>query len=115
MIQTAKSRSKQSTDPPVNGVPADPTAVAFRAAAVQLARWAWERYVIRDDAWGGYNPIAKREEKRTNAKGEEYVLGPTCTRPAKSKRGIVKLTLAVLEAHYRGRRPEDVAGAHTTN
>jgi hypothetical protein len=114
MPDTATFKRRASSGPP-NGVAGhNPTAEAFRRNAAALARWAWDRYIIRDDVWGGYNPISKRDEKRTKLDGTTYILGTTCTRPAKAKRGTIKLTLSVLEAHFRGRYPEHVAGVHTT-
>jgi hypothetical protein len=77
---------------------------AWHARAAELARWARDRYFVRDDVWGGYIPLAKRDQ-----------LGATCTRPAVAKRGQVRLTLAVLERHFRATRPEHVVGAHTTS
>jgi len=88
---------------------------AWARRAPELARWAWDRYVVRDDVWGGYNPLDVREQTRKRADGTVYKLGPTCTRPTKKNRGLVKLTLAPLEQHFRATRPEHVIGAHTTS
>lgn len=88
---------------------------SYRQRAKELAAWAWDRYVIRDDVWGGYIPPDQRTRKLRRPDGTEYLLGSTCTRPAKSKRGVVRFTPAVLECHFRGLRPEHVAGVHTTS
>jgi hypothetical protein len=91
----------------------EPSAWARRAA--ELARWAWDRYVVRDDVWGGYIPLDLRDKEMARPDGSTYKLGATCTRPARSKRGLIKLTLGVLEQHFRATLPEHVAGIHTTS
>jgi hypothetical protein len=63
---------------------------------------------------GGYNPIDVRAKELTRPDGTTYKLGATCTRPAKSRRGQIKLTPGVLEQHFRATLPEHVAGVHTT-
>jgi hypothetical protein len=99
--------------------PNNPSSVAlggaWQARAGELATWAWECYVVRDDVWGGYTPLRERGQKRRRADRQEYTVGPTGTCPAKRKRGIVKLTLAIIEQHFRATRPEQVIGAPTTS
>jgi hypothetical protein len=90
-------------------------AVAWYARAAELARWAFERYVIRDDIWGGYIALADRGKVRQRPDGSTYSLGTTCTRPAKARRGKESLTLAVLERHFQARGAQDIVGIHTTN
>jgi hypothetical protein len=87
----------------------------WHARAAELSRWAWDRYIVRTDVWGGYNAIADREKVIRRPNGTAFKLGPTRTCPAKSKRGIVQLTLGIVEAHFRALRPEQVIGAHTTS
>ncbi len=84
--------------------PSEKGRLAWAREAEGLARWAWNRYFVRRDVWGGYLPLAEREKH-----------GKTCTRPAVARRGKVFLTLPVLVRHFRGERPEDVVGAHTTS
>jgi hypothetical protein len=83
--------------------------------APALARWAWDRYFVRDDVWGGYTALNVRGKKAKRSDGKEYVIGKTITCPSPRKRGLVKLSLAVLERHFRATRPEEVIGAHTTS
>jgi hypothetical protein len=83
--------------------------------ASDLAGWAWARYVVRSDVWGGYTPLKVRGQERRREDGTTYIVGPTLTRPARNKRGIVKLTLDTLERHFRATCPEQVVGIHTTS
>jgi hypothetical protein len=93
---------------------ADLERAAWAARADDLAAWAWERYVNRVDVWGGYNALADRGTRYTDAEGRQVELGATLTRPGKAKRGKVFLTPAVLRRHFRAAGPEDVVGLHTT-
>jgi putative DNA primase/helicase len=89
---------------------------AWAARAKDLASWAWDRYVIRDDVWGGYNPIDQRDKERVNsASGEIYKLGATKTCPPRYNRGKVLLTPQILERHFKATCPEQVVGIHTTS
>jgi hypothetical protein len=92
-----------------------PDAAAWAAKARELARWAQDRYIIRTDVWGGYIPMADRGKELQRPDGTRYKLGTTCTRPARSRRGQVSLTTAILERHFRGRGVEHIVGAHTTS
>jgi hypothetical protein len=87
---------------------------AWAGRAAELARWAWDRLVNRTDVWGGYNALADRDKVITRPDGSTYKLGPTTTRPAVRDRGLVVLTAATLERHFRTRAPEHVMGLHTT-
>jgi hypothetical protein len=88
---------------------------AWASRASELARWLWERYVVRDDVWGGYHALADREKEVRRPDGTTYKLGKVRTWPPRRFRGTVKLTLQVIEQHCRGARPEHVVGAHTTS
>lgn len=88
---------------------------AWQRNAERLADWAWDRLVIRDDVWGGYNSPADREKLIFRADGTSYKLGSTCTRPTRKQRGKVKFTRDVLVRHFFARRTRDIAGAHTTS
>jgi hypothetical protein len=87
---------------------------AWPSRAGELAAWAFARLVNRTDVWGGYNAVVDRDKIVTRANGTAGPLGATTTRPAKSKRGKVVLTPALLERHFRARGPLDVVGLHTT-
>jgi hypothetical protein len=108
-MSAAAPTTGRGTAGPPNG------AAAWHQRAAELARWLWDRYVIRTDVWGGYVALAERDKERTRADGTKYKLGPTCTRPAVSKRGLIALTASVLERHCRATRAEHVAGIHTTS
>lgn len=101
--------------PSPNDPPGADAAPAWSASADELASWAWSRLVNRVDIWGGYNPVADREKVCTRRDGTTFVLGATCTRPPKGRRGVVALTPEVLRRHFRGERPEHVIGLHTTS
>jgi putative DNA primase/helicase len=83
--------------------PSSSAAAAWRARAEDLARWAKDRLVNRTDVWGTYRPLDRRQQ------------GNSWTAPAKSIRGQVFLTQDVLVRHFRGDRPEEVVGLHTTS
>lgn len=87
---------------------------AWARQAPELARWAWDRYVVRTDVWGGYLPLDARGVQRRRPNGEVYTTGSICTRPPAGRRGAVRLTRAVLEGHFRATAPEHVVGVHTT-
>ncbi len=91
------------SSPPGKGGCRNP-GIAWTAEALALARWAWGRYFVRHDVWGGYLPLHLRDK-----------YGTTCTRPAVARRGKVQLTLPVVARHFRGARPEHIIGAHTTS
>jgi hypothetical protein len=88
---------------------------AWQQRAKELARWAWSRYVIRTDVWGGYNEIRDRKRKSRWSDGTEHELGPTRTCPRKHQRGIVELDLDFLERHFRGAAVSHVVGVHATS
>lgn len=90
-------------------------AEAWINRASDLARWAWTRLINRTDVWGGYHPLADRNKQITLPDGNMRPLGKTTTRPARSRRGRVMLTPAVLERHFRATAPEYVIGLHTTS
>lgn len=83
--------------------------------SVELANWAWSRLVTRTDVWGGYHSLENRIKHIVLPDGSTQSLGKTTTRPAKSKRGKVALTPAILEQHFRATAPEHVIGLHTTS
>src|SRR5262249_54817222 len=84
---------------------------AWRARSAELAHWAMTRLVNRVDVWGGYQPLNRQEEVLPNG----CKLGSTTTRPAKSRRGQVVLTEAILAKHFAGRAAEHIIGLHTTS
>jgi hypothetical protein len=90
-------------------------ATAWTEQAEELAEWAWQRYVVRTDVWGGYLPVRLRDQQRRREDGTSYTLGKTRTQPPKDRRGTVLLTPEILTTHFRGERPEHVVGIHTTS
>src|SRR5262245_25213400 len=86
---------------------------AHRAA--ELARWVWSRMVNRTDVWGGYHAIADRAKMIKRADGAIGPLGATTTRPAKSRRGQLSLTIGILEQHFQTAFPQHIVGLHTTS
>lgn len=90
-------------------------AEAWSARASDLARWAWTRVINRTDVWGGYHSLEDRTKHIVLPDGSTQPLGKTTTRPARSKRGKVTLTPAILEQHFRATAPEHVIGLHTTS
>jgi hypothetical protein len=79
-------------------------AADWSRAARPLADWTGRLLVNRRDAWGGYRPLALRADG-----------GKSITKPARADRGKHFLTLGTLERHFRGERPEDVCGLHSTS
>src|SRR4051812_34103627 len=71
--------------------------------------------VNRIDVWGGYHSLTDRTKIITWPDGTKGPLGPTTTRPAKSKRGQIFLTLQVLQNHFAALGPPAVVGLHTTS
>ncbi|MBX9681318.1 MAG: AAA family ATPase [Gemmataceae bacterium] len=106
--------STSGSPPFCNGGPL-PGAVAWHLSDAELARWAWDRYVVRTDVWGGYNPLDQRKKKVKRQDGSEFELGPTTTRPWKKNRGKELLTLDTLAQHFRATAPEHIVGIHTTS
>lgn len=79
------------------------TTRAWADRAGDLAAWAWGRLVNRADVWGAYLP----PDRRAN--------GKSLTAPPVRARGRVALTEAVLGRHFRGLRPDDLMGLHSTS
>src|SRR5262249_51598635 len=90
-------------------------ASAWASSAPELTEWAWDRYVIRAEVWGGYTALEDRGKERHRADGSTYKVGATLPRPPLSRRGREVLTPAVLTRHFRARGPLDVVGLHTTS
>jgi putative DNA primase/helicase len=88
------------TDKPLANVPAEPA--YWSARADELARWAWERLVVRVDVAGRYYVKWDGDAWRTE----------TYTWPPVRQRGKVFLTPAMLERHFRARAARDVIGLH---
>lgn len=82
---------------------ADPAA-AWRRRSAELAAWAWDALCNRRDCWGAYWPLGVRAER-----------GNSWTAPARSKRGQVYLTHAVLTRHFAGRDVSHLVGLHSTS
>src|SRR5438067_45976 len=80
------------------------TGAAWPAHAAELARWTWEHLVNRTDVWGAYLPLHRRS-------GDNKVY----TAPAKSQRGKVVLTEAILARHYAGADQGHLTGLHSTS
>jgi hypothetical protein len=76
---------------------------AWAERAPLLAAWADRLLVNRHDAWGGYKPVALRDDG-----------GKSLTKPCRAARGRVFLTPGILTRHFRGQRPEHVVGLHVT-
>jgi hypothetical protein len=76
--------------------------------AETLAAWAWQRLVVRRDCWGAYTPPAHRGQLYTRRDGTTETVPQSYT--AKGQ-----LTLARLARHFRGCRPEDLIGLHSTS
>jgi len=87
---------------------------AWAARAAELAEWVERRLVNRTDVWGGYVDLADVGKERTGADGKTFKLPASLTRPAKSKRGLglVTLTRATIEAHFRALRRSHIIGVH---
>ena len=90
-------------------------AAAWTARAAELARWTWDRLVMRREVWGGYRPLAERGRAYTAADGTRKRLGTPTTHPRLCDRGRVLLTRDVLVRHFRGAAPEHVIGLHSTS
>src|SRR5260370_42214374 len=80
-----------------------------------MARWAKARVGVSRAVWGGYRPLAERGREYTARDGTKKKLGTPTTHPRLCDRGRVSLTHAHLERHFRGQRPEDVVGLHSTS
>jgi P4 family phage/plasmid primase-like protien len=93
----------------------DKHAAAWYARAKDLASWAWDHCVVRTDVWGGYVSLSDRAKKCKREDGTEFILGKTCTRPAKKYRGKLSLTVENLERHFRATQPAAVVGLHTSS
>jgi hypothetical protein len=91
---------------PTNSCTVNDQAGPWRARARELAAWAWRLLVNRQDVWGGYyldyDSSGGRHLRKT-------------TRPAKPRRGWVRLTEIILLYHFLGHRVEDLIGLHTTS
>jgi hypothetical protein len=83
-------------------------AAAWAARADELARWAWDRLVVRHDCWGAYTAPEQRGRPYTRKDG-------TPARVPQSYTAKGELTLAALVRHFRGERPEHVLGGHSTS
>ena len=99
-----------------NGVPVDEpgAAAAWAARAGELAGFFWPM-VNRADVWGGYRPMAERGKEYTDSNGKVKKLGAPTTRPEKSLRGRVRLTIDHLVTHFRATVPEQIVGLHSTS
>ncbi|HEY0780093.1 MAG TPA: hypothetical protein VGD56_19160 [Gemmatirosa sp.] len=62
--------------------------------------------VNRDDVWGQYRPLHKRETAPDGTQQKHWTL------PARDRRGVERLTPETIARHYRGRDVGHVIGLH---
>jgi len=81
----------------------------WRNRAAKLAEWAWDHLVNRTDVWIAYMPLHLRNKEISDGK---KLPEKTYTAPPENKRGVARLTKAVLARHFAGRDEGDVVGIH---
>jgi len=99
-----ESKDNGALPPGSPGGNAPSVATAWHTRAKDLMLWVMNGQVNRDDVWGGYWNLDKREE-----------MGQTTTRPAVKDRGKKSLTGGTLVKHFRATCPENIVGLHTTS
>jgi hypothetical protein len=97
----------QDSTPEINPVPPSIVA-AWHARADELARWAWERYVNRTDAYVVYRPQEEIGRTFTRPDGSTGTLGEQRT-------VHTPLTVARLARHFRATGRSDILVLHTAD